>query len=65
MRPSFLTRPGLWTRAARTAQSPADYACAVERRREAPSRFERMADVLLATAIGVVGALALVHWWSA
>ena len=29
-RPAFLSRPGVWTRTARTAQSRADYACAVE-----------------------------------
>ena len=29
-RPAFLSRPGVWTRTARTAQSQADYACAVE-----------------------------------
>ena len=29
-RPTFLSRPGVWTRTARTAQSPTDYACAVE-----------------------------------
>jgi hypothetical protein len=29
-RPAFLSRPQVWTRTARTAQSQADYACAVE-----------------------------------
>ena len=29
-RPAFLSRPGVWVRTARTAQSQADYACAVE-----------------------------------
>lgn len=27
-------------------------------------RFDRVAGVLLAVAIGICGALALVHWWS-
>jgi hypothetical protein len=31
-------------------------------RRESPA--ERIAGVLLATALGVIGAAALVHWWS-
>jgi hypothetical protein len=29
-----------------------------------PTRLERIADVLLATGIGIFVALALVHWWS-
>ena len=29
-RQAFLSRPGVWARTARTAQSQADYACAVE-----------------------------------
>jgi hypothetical protein len=29
-RPAFLSRPGVWTRTARTDQSAADYACAIE-----------------------------------
>ena len=29
-RPAFLSRPGVWTRTARTAQSQTDYACAVQ-----------------------------------
>lgn len=34
MRPAFLTRPELWTRASRTGQSAVDSACAVERSRK-------------------------------
>ena len=34
----------------------------VERYRR--ERFDQVAGVLLAVAIGVCGALALVHWWS-
>lgn len=30
-RPTFLSRPGVWIRTARTAQTDTDYACAVER----------------------------------
>lgn len=32
---------------------------------EPPSRTERIAGVLLAVVIGVLGAAALVHWWAA
>lgn len=41
---------------------PRDHACAIERPR--PSVTSKIADAALATAIGIAGALFLVHWWS-
>ena len=64
-RPNFLTSPGTWVRASRTAQSAADYACAVERGPKPISRAERWAGVLLAVALGVGGAFLLAYWLAA
>ena len=61
-RPAFLTQPGAWVRASRTAQSMADYACSIEHNERPISRTERVAGVLLAVALGIVGAALLAHW---
>lgn len=59
-RPAFLSRPGIWTRTARTAQSPVDYACAVEHNvRSSPWH---VADLLIAA--GFVAFLAVIVFWS-
>lgn len=62
MRPPFLTSPGAYVRTQRTRQEPAD--ANPFRKFERPSRAERTASVLLAVVIGVLLALALVHWWA-
>lgn len=62
MKPAFLTRPEAWLRATRDGRSAVDLACAVERPRE---RGTTVGDVLFAVFIGIVGALALAHWWAA
>lgn len=55
-RPAFLNRPEAWTRAARTAQTPADYACAVQRRRQV-ARTHPAEYVVLAILIGYLVAI--------
>jgi len=58
MRPAFLTSPGAWIHTRRHAQTPADYACAVQR--TVPTAH-RVYGVLLAVAIGIFAALLIVH----
>lgn len=57
-RPAFLTSPGAWLHTRRHAQTPTDYACAVQR--PVPTE-NRLAGVLLAVALGVLLALLIVH----
>ena len=56
MRAPFLTRPGLWTKAPRTAQSPVDFACSVEAHRK--GRRDTFVDI--AVALMFVGTLVLI-----
>ena len=56
-RPNFLLRPGAWTRTARTGQSPADYACAVQRSIPTPMRAADL--VIAALAVATLAAIAL------
>ena len=63
-RPNFLTSPGVWIRAARVDQSPADYASPIEVYTTRVRMWEAVAGVLLAVAIGVGLAAALVAWWT-
>lgn len=53
-----------WLTTRRTAQSPAEYACALERAQRNNPSAERIASVLLAVAIGVMLAVAIVYGWS-
>lgn len=64
-RPAFLTSPGSWIRTARIDQTRADYASPLTRYDRRESAAERIAGVLLATAIGVGLAAWAVAWWSA
>lgn len=64
MRPAFLTSPGSWVRSQRIAQSPAEYATAIEHHRTG-TPAERIYGVVLAVVIGIIGAVSLVHWWAA
>ena len=57
-RPAFLTSPGSWLHTRRHAQTPADYACSVQR--QAPATHG-IYGVLLAVVIGVVLTLLTVH----
>lgn len=60
-RPDFLTQPGAWIRASRTAQAPADYACAVER---SITRGESGAITWIVTGLVLVLALLVaVHYF--
>ena len=59
-RPAFLSRPGIWTRTARTAQSQTDYACSVERNVK-PSKWHPAEWVTLALFAGFV---ASIIFWS-
>lgn len=65
MRPAFLTSPGAWLRSRRTLESAVDAACPVHVYRRRVSLGERIAGVVVAVVIGVLMAMALVHWWSA
>lgn len=62
MKPLFSDQPYAWTRTPRLDQTRAEYASPVER---VSRRTESFAGVLLACALGVLGAVALVAWWSA
>ena len=62
-RPAFLTSPGSWVRAARIAQTPAEYATAIEHHRSG-TPGERVAGVVIAVVLGILGAAALAHWWA-
>jgi hypothetical protein len=53
MRPAFLTRPAVWTRTARTAQSPVDYACALEQARRLDHAARWPERVMYALAAGL------------
>ena len=55
-RPAFLSRPGVWTRTARTAQSRADYACAVEHNVK-PRSWHPAEWVFIAAFVGFMAAL--------
>ena len=55
-RPAFLSRPGIWTRTARTAQSPTDYACAVQHNVK-PRSWHPAEWVFIAAFVGFVAAL--------
>jgi len=55
-RPAFLSRPGVWTRTARTAQSPTDYACAVQHNVK-PRSWHPAEWVFIAAFVGFVAAL--------
>ena len=57
-RPAFLSRPGVWTRTARTAQSRADYACAVEH--SIPRRSWHAAEWVI--LLGFVAYIAFTLW---
>lgn len=59
MRPAFLTSPGAWLHTRRHAQTPADYACAVQR--PVPTA-NRIYGVLVAVVIGIVLALGAIHY---
>lgn len=61
MRLPFLTAPGSWVRSARVSQTQAEYATPIEHYRHGSPRI---ADVLMATVIGILAAAALVHWWA-
>lgn len=60
MRPHFLNRPELWTRASRDGLSAAERACALER--PAPRRRGVIGDVIFAVVLGTLSALLLAHW---
>jgi uncharacterized protein (DUF1800 family) len=55
-RPAFLSRPGVWTRTARTAQSPTDYACAVQHNVK-PRSWHPAEWVFIAAFVGFMAAL--------
>lgn len=55
-RPAFLSRPGVWVRTARTAQSPTDYACAVQHNVK-PRSWHPAEWVFIAAFVGFVAAL--------
>lgn len=55
-RPAFLSRPGVWTRTARTAQSPTDYACAAQHNVK-PRSWHPAEWVFIAAFVGFVAAL--------
>ena len=56
-RPAFRRRPGgVWTRTARTAQSPTDYACAVQHNVK-PRSWHPAEWVFIAAFVGFVAAL--------
>ena len=55
-RPAFLSRPGIWTRTARTAQSPTDYACAVQHNVK-PRSWHPAEWVFIAAFVGFMAAL--------
>ena len=59
-RPTFLSRPGVWTRTARTAQTDTDYACAVEHNVK-PRTWHPAEWVMLALFAGFV---ASIIFWS-
>jgi hypothetical protein len=55
-----------WLKARRTAETPAEYACAVQRPLPiSPTAGESAAGAVLAIVGGIVAAAMLVHWWSA
>ena len=51
-----------WRFAPRDATSSVDRACSVHHNVKPVSRTERVAGVLLAVALGIVGAVLLAHW---
>ena len=55
-RPAFLSRPGVWVRTARTAQSPTDYACAVQHNVK-PRSWHPAEWVFIAAFVGFMAAL--------
>ena len=57
-RPTFLSRPGVWTRTARTAQTDTDYACAVEHNVK-PRTWHPAEWVMLVLFVGFV---AFIFW---
>lgn len=59
-RPAFLSRPGVWIRTPRTAQTPADYACAVEHNVRKHSGTHPAEYVVLAILVGFI--LSIIFW---
>ena len=60
MRPNFLNQPMYWTRTARTAQSPTDYACAVQHNVK-PRSWHPAEWVIVA---GFLAFIAAIIFWS-
>ncbi len=60
-RPAFLSRPGVWTRTARTAQTDTDYACAVQHNIKPRRSWHPAEWVMLALFAGFV---ASIIFWS-
>lgn len=55
-----------WRWAPRTSQSTVEAAYAIERF-PAPTKTrspQRIADVVLGVALGILGAASFIHWWS-
>ena len=62
-RPEFLTSPGVWVRTGSRVTDAARDACAIERT-HVPTT-DRVLGVVMAVVIGVLSAVALVHWMAA
>lgn len=60
-RAAFLTAPGVWVRASRTAADPVREACAIEGRTRPVPLASRVYGVLLACVLGLFAALLIVH----
>ena len=57
-RPAFLTSPGVWIRAPRTAQSATDYACAVQHNVKPRTPWTAADLVIAALAVAALAAIA-------
>jgi hypothetical protein len=61
IRPEFLTAPTMWTRASRTSQSPAEYACAVERHQPTMHKADKI--VMRFCAVCAVALVVILAVW--